>query len=581
MKIALLSDNVINQIAAGEVIENPASVVKELVDNAIDAGAKRIEIDIQAGGQQLIQIQDDGCGMSREDIQMCLLRHATSKLKDIHDLDSLQTMGFRGEALAAIAAISKLEIRTSDGFSSTLLQAEGGQIRGLESCARNLGTTVTIRSLFFNTPARKKFQKSPQANTTQVVRMMQSLALSHPNISFCIRSQGQNIFDVHSSDWKGRVEKVLGKEEVEKGIWFEEVLAKFPFGPKSALALPDSIFSEVPMPHLDMSLREKNEPALRSSDFGREANFATTSEKKSIFGWLGSVNDARATRIGQHFILNQRPVFSSLVSKAIREGYGTRLLEGSHPSFVLYLECPADSFDVNVHPQKKEVRFRDENNLFCQIRQAIQNAFLPHNISAFSAPCTFSPSTDPWEIPASSMGHGPIAKCEVSSPGLYESLPLGRGLAVIGSFLIAQRSKEIVVVDLRNSYENRALKTEGSQALLFPISLTLTHEEEIHFEELIHRFHELGITAQRTGPKQLNLETIPAWLSESDAMDFFIILKEDVVSGASLPDSIRRFCRSSKVHFSLEEAEFLWKKGNAREIVLEEEDLMRILNKKQ
>jgi DNA mismatch repair protein MutL len=336
MKIALLSDDTVNKIAAGEVIENPASVVKELVDNAIDAMARRIEIEIQAGGQQWIKVEDDGCGMDRADVEMCLLRHATSKIKTIEDLDELGTMGFRGEALAAIAAVSKLEIRTSVGGEGTRLTADGGRIALIEPCARNQGTSIEMRSLFFNTPARRKFQKSPQANAAQIMRIVQSIALSEPKIAFVLRSQGQILLSVEAADWQSRIKAVLGSDLSQNGLWLEQ---------------------------------------------------------KNLSGWLGDPQDARASRLGQHFFVNRRPIFSPLLSKAVREGYGTRIQEGSHPTLVLFLERPAQEFDVNVHPQKKEVRFLDDGKLFCQIREAIQRAFLPGNLSSFSENISFDPTS--------------------------------------------------------------------------------------------------------------------------------------------------------------------------------------------
>lgn len=330
MKIALLSDDVINQIAAGEVIENPASVVKELIDNAIDAQAKRIEIEILAGGQQLIKVEDDGCGMSPSDVEVSILRHATSKLKRLDDLDSLQTMGFRGEALAAIAAISKIEILTSDGTAGTRLMADAGRIEILEPCARNPGTSIEVRSLFFNTPARRKFQKSLQANSAQVVRIVQSLALSNASIAFTLRSQGQVLLNVNRSDWKGRIEEILGADLCKNGVWLE---------------------------------------------------------RDHLLGWLGPVVEARATRLSQHYFINRRPIFSPILAKAVNEGYGTRIAAGAHPPVVLYLERPSDEFDVNVHPQKREVRFHDEGRIFCSIRESIQRAFVP-NLPSF--PKTFA-----------------------------------------------------------------------------------------------------------------------------------------------------------------------------------------------
>ncbi len=523
MKIAILPDDVINQIAAGEVIENPASVVKELVDNAIDAGAKRIEIEILAGGQQLIKIEDDGCGMSAADVEMSLLRHATSKLRRLDDLDSLQTMGFRGEALAAIASISKIDIRTSDGIAATRLGADAGRVEILEPCARNRGTSIEVRSLFFNTPARRKFQKSPQANSSQVVRIVQSLALSNAQTAIILRSQGQVLLKVESSDWKGRIEEILGADLCKNGIWLEQ---------------------------------------------------------GHLLGWLGPVEDARATRSAQHYFINRRPIFSPILAKAVREGYGTRIAEGSHPPVVIYLERPADDFDVNVHPQKREVRFHDEGKVFCSIRESIQRALIP-NMPSFSEDIRFAPvQKDPWEEPFSAFEEK-SAKYMVEQGVLWNDAPKGEALAVIGSFLLARKGSDVLLIDLRHALEQKAESGGEAQKLLFPIALSLTNEEAQLAQELIQRCREAGFEAKTIGPRQLCLESIPQWIDREDAPLFFDALKEDLRRNLTIQETIRRFRQTTRKRLTLEEAKLLWQSGSGGETQLEEADLERVCLRKR
>ena len=537
-KIALLSDEVINQIAAGEVVENPASVIKELVDNAIDAGASRIAIEIQAGGQQLISVDDDGCGMGRDDVQLCLLRHATSKIHAVEDLDLLETMGFRGEALAAIASISKLEIRTSNGSEGTRLVAEGGRVETIEPCARNRGTNLEIRSLFFNAPARRKFQKSAQANASQVVKIVQSLSFSHPEISFSLRSQGQLLFDVHVAPWQTRVEELLGKE-CEEGLFMEE---------------------------------------------------------GQLFGFLGSSEEARSTRQRQYFFLNRRPIFSPILAKAVTEGYGTRLTNGMHPAIVLFLKCSPGDFDVNVHPQKKEVRFRDESAIFRLVKEAISKAFLARELPSFPfhvGETPFPSFSLKEEIPFSAIAESFLQKETVSFeepkktswflseprevsqplPGLAEPERLGRALALIGSFLLVERGGEVFIVDFRSEMA-KVLREKEQQILLIPIEVDLRLEEAEQMDELLIRCKEAGVEARALGPRRLCLDAIPSWLEPSDAALFFEVLKET-------PDLELLFSRWIKSHppkMTLQAAEWLWKKNQAAlEVRLSTGDLERLL----
>ena len=316
MAIHLLDEQTINQIAAGEVVESPASVLKELVENAVDAGATLIEIEAIAGGMELLRLSDNGSGMILEDLEKCVLRHATSKLKSIEDLTHIQTMGFRGEALAAIAAVSHLKIQTSSQkeahSGAWQLEVKGGVFIKIEPTSRSLGTTIEVRDLFFNTPARKVFQKGPSASASELTRVIGALALAYPHVQWSYKHGQRNVFH-----WPA----------------FNPVASQY------GLERCRSVLGE---------------------------NFATSAKPIyvertgwKIKGWLSHPNEHRPSRQGQYWIINHRWVQAPQLGYWVQEGYGTRIPSGRFASFVLYVDLPGDWVDVNVHPQKKELRIKD------------------------------------------------------------------------------------------------------------------------------------------------------------------------------------------------------------------------------
>lgn len=342
-KIRVLTDHTINKIAAGEVIENPASVVKELVENSIDAGAKDICVEIKGGGRQLIRISDDGSGMNADDALLCLERHATSKIREVEDIHSVTTMGFRGEAIPSIASISKFMLLTSpqlngntipqeDAHSGTMVIVDGGKIVNCSPAARSPGTTVEVKSLFFNVPVRRKFLKSPAVDTNEILKILSLIALGYPNIKFQLINDGKTMLSTtlgqdtsFADSLNTRIENVLGPEYLQNTI---------------------SI------------MRESNGMSLQ--------------------GVIGYPNYTRHNRTGQFLFINNRGVFSPLVAYAVKEGYGSALPSGRHPVFVLHLALSGNLVDVNVHPQKREVRLRQEQLLKELIIKAIEQS-LQHN----------------------------------------------------------------------------------------------------------------------------------------------------------------------------------------------------------
>lgn len=490
-KILRLAEAVINQIAAGEVVENPASIVKELIENSLDAGAKTIAVEIIAGGQQLISVADDGSGMSSEDAVLCLERHATSKIRSVEDLQELDTMGFRGEAMAAISSVSHFELKTSEGAIGTRVLSEGGVIKTVEPCARNRGTTIEVRSLFYNVPARKKFQKSPNSNAAQVSRIIESIALAHPEVSFSLKMQGKKALETSSQDWKKRIEEILGHHEHE--IQFEK------------------------------------------------HNFR-------VKGFVGSPAKAMGNRVGQHLFINRRPIFSPLISKAVKEGFGTRIGEHAYPPFVLFLEVAPDSVDVNVHPQKKEVRFRDDASMFRLVQEAVQTVF--PTPASFTEPLSF---TMPPAFSFPESRETPSFLLNEGAPELELAFP-GRSLAVFGNYLLLEK-ETLILVDLASARARilfEALKYEKgqSQALIWPLEIELMRGEEGIADEL----NGLGIEC-RVLQRMLVVDALPQVLEAAHFPQFLDCWKEK----KSLDAISNHFCRKVKKNYLLHEADALWR----------------------
>lgn len=523
-KILRLPEAAINQIAAGEVVENPASIVKELIENSLDAGAQRIEIEIIGGGQQLIRVEDDGVGMGPEDALLCVERHATSKIRSFEDLQLLGTMGFRGEALAAIAAVSQFELKTSEGQEGTCVQWVGGTPSSVSPCARNRGTTIEVRSLFYNVPARKKFQKSASANTAQVTRTVEILALAHPEISFTLIVQEKKVLELSPSSPKERIEEILGSHELE-------------------------VLSE--------------RDGLR------------------LWGLLASPSKAAPTRTGQHLYINFRPIFSPLISRAVKNGFGTRIGENAHPGFVLFLEISPEEVDVNVHPQKKEARFREESRIYQLFEGAISGAF---GAPSFSEPLSFSPP------PSFHFEERPFPT--LAFPPAEEPLPFSypeRPLRVLGNYLLLER-ETVLLIDLKAAwarvlFESLKFDKGTSQALIWPLEIALTREEAVEGEKMAAELIQIGVECRFLGQKTIAIDALPPFLDEAHFPTFFAKWREE----KQLAPVATSFCRSFKRNYSLDEAISLWRRlqdckdslfdplGNRIWISIQETDFERMI----
>ncbi len=324
-QIRVLPDHVANQIAAGEVVERPASVAKELVENAIDAGATRITVDIEAGGRRLLKVSDDGHGMVRDDAVLAFERHATSKISKSEDLASIATLGFRGEALASIASVARVDLttRTEDGSAATRVTIEGGKMRDVKDAAHPRGTTIVVRDLFFNVPARRKFLRSEATESFHLTNLVTHYALAHPEIAFTLTNNGREVLRVTpANDLRERAYQVFGSEFLD-------------------------------------NLLEVN---------GGHERIARVS------GFVSAPRDRRTSRDAQYLFVNGRFVRDRLIGRALSEGYRSILPHGVYPAALLFIDIPLEEVDVNVHPAKTEVRFRRAPAVADAVRDSVRTA---------------------------------------------------------------------------------------------------------------------------------------------------------------------------------------------------------------
>lgn len=512
-KIRVLDEHTINKIAAGEVIESPASVVKELVENSMDAGATDICVEIKGGGRQLIRITDNGCGMSRDDAVLCLERHATSKIKDVEDIQSIYTMGFRGEAIPSIASISKFTLLTCQKdekvTEGTMVLVDGGKLCECAPAARSPGTTIEVKSLFFNVPVRRKFQKSPAHDGNEILKVMTLLALGHPHIKFQLvdnqKTELQTSLLVHEDFHellKERITAVMGPEYV-------------------AGCCPVNI---------------------ANGDY-------------SLQGYVGLPSYARLNRTGQHLFINRRAVFSPLISFLVREAFGTILPTNKHPIFVLHLTVPGEIVDVNVHPQKKEVRLRQESILreiiLKGIQQAVQKGAAECHALYVPIP---EPSAEPLYImppmkPSFSfqprmeqelrreLEQQPVARsnpihqksleAQLFKTEVTEKKPYPRVLNTIPSYIILDAQslvewkhlpqESLCLVDQKAAHSRvifeNLLKIRSEkrsvQSLLIPYPLQLPSHEAGLLRSHMDTFFAAGIHIQEIGPSSFLIDAIP------------------------------------------------------------------------
>jgi DNA mismatch repair protein MutL len=506
-KIRVLTDHTINQIAAGEVVENPSSVVKELVENSLDAGASEICVEIKGGGRQLIRVTDNGCGMSQDDALLCLERHATSKIREVDDLFSIGTMGFRGEAIPSIAAISKFTLMTRQTESEpnslgTMVIVDGGRIFKCCPVASPPGTSIEIKSLFFNVPVRKKFQKSPIYDANEIYKILCLLALGNPTIKFQLISNEKNMLLAPMGELGERISSVLGPEYFDAMLPLE----------------------------------------------GRKGECL-------LEGFIGLPTFTRQNRTGQYLFVNKRAVFSSFISYTIREGYGPAIGSHRHPVFVLNLTMPGNLVDVNVHPQKKEVRLRQEYLLKDTIIQAVEKAMRSGHEPSFLEAAT-PPLFELPVMPTVSFPQPAVSFYQMESPYFFspsptppspriieESKPLSlferpmnaptpRVITTIPSYIIVdpvsfdkfgkeglclvdQRAAHSRIVFEKLSHENKE-RSIPMQSLLIPYTLHST----VLLAEQIDLLNSFGISIRECGPRIFIIDAIPQAFGNTDVKEF-------------------------------------------------------------
>jgi DNA mismatch repair protein MutL len=457
-RIAVLPPQVADQIAAGEVVERPASVVKELVENALDAGARTIRVAIEDGGKSLIRVSDDGTGMSRADAELALSRHATSKIREAADLIGVGTFGFRGEALPAIASVSRLELETSpDDVSGTRIRVVAGKREAVEAAVRQRGTTVTVRGLFFNTPARRKFLRAQATETRAVVEALTVLALARPDVAFRLTSDDRTVLDV------GPVSRPVDRVHA---LW--------------GAALADTL---LPVVH--------REGPLEVRGFAQRPAQAKPAGRK---GYL---------------FVRGRPVRDPFILRAAEAGYRSTLAPGDRPSLILFLDLPGDAVDVNVHPAKLEVRFRDKFYVEKVVEAAVRRALEP---LAAAAPLGVGGETagGGFQVP----GVGDFARPldifpgESPTPDTRRPAPV---FQVFDAYLLFQTDSGVAIVDQHSAHERvlyegvmRQLSGDGApaQRLLLPLTLEFTAAEletiEAHRDLLRRVGYELEPFSGRT-----------------------------------------------------------------------------------
>ncbi len=458
-RIAVLPGPVANQIAAGEVVERPASVVKELVENALDAGARTVRVELEDGGRSLIRVSDDGTGMAPDQARLALQRHATSKIRTAADLIGVGTFGFRGEALPAIASVSRFELVTSvDGGGGVRLQVAGGAIEGEADVVRQPGTTVTVRGLFFNTPARRKFLRAPGAETRAVSDALTVLALTRPDVAFSLTSDGRPLLDAPA------VQRPIDRVHA---LW--------------GRALADTF---LPLAHRQRGLE--------------------------VTGFAQRPSQARPAGRKGYVFVRGRPVKDPFLLRAAEAGYRSAIAPGDRPSLILFLDLPGDAVDVNVHPAKAEVRFRDRIEVERAVAAAVRQALAPLESAApLGAGSPGMLEATPWEGTGTIPAGLPV--------DLFATEPLTgrlRGpelLQVFDTYLLFQTGDGVAIVDQHSAHERvlyesvmQQLAGDGASAqrLLLPLTLEFTASEleaiEAHCELLRRVGYELEPFSGRT-----------------------------------------------------------------------------------
>ncbi|MBS1638231.1 MAG: DNA mismatch repair endonuclease MutL [Bacteroidetes bacterium] len=534
--ITLLPDSVANQIAAGEVVQRPASIVKELMENAIDAGASHIKLIVKDAGKTLVQVIDNGVGMSPVDARMAFERHATSKIKKAEDLFSLHTKGFRGEALASIAAVAQVELKTkrADDTVGQLIEIEGNKLIRQEECQAPTGSSFTIKNLFYNIPARRNFLKEDNTELKHIIDEFERVALPHPDIHFQLYSNGHEIFNLPAAAPLQRIMGVFGNNQKEKLVAIHE-----------------------------------------------------NTDVVKIEGYVGKPAAAKKKRGDQYFFVNDRFIKSPYLNHAVYEAYKELISSDTHPAYYLFLSVPPDTIDINIHPTKTEIKFRDEKTIYALLHSAVKRALGKANLApsldfnsemsfeidytktAVKPTISYNPDYNPFKTdsPKSPGGSGsgssqswqkqesPLQQSNkqnwetlyesyVNTPGekeivfeekeaeqtalIHESVDY-KCFQLYNKYIVTSHQSGVLLIDQQRAHERilyeHYLKTRdknnvtASQQSLFPVTLELSPNDFALIETLIPHFKLLGFDIEPFGKNTMVVQGTPADLGEFNVVE--------------------------------------------------------------
>ncbi len=494
-KIRLLPDEVASQVAAGEVVERPASVVKELVENSVDAGARRIVVEFARGGTQMIRVADDGCGMDREDALLSLERHATSKIRTAEDLSRVATMGFRGEAVPSIASVSRFRLvtRTTGAEAGTEIVVSGGKIESVTDSGEAPGTTVEVRSLFFNLPARRKFLRGEETEAAHILHQMESLAIAHPDVAMMLQRDGRKI-------WQAAAAADLG------------VRLRDLFG-------PDFLNRILPLhPFEDQGI--------------------------TVSGFLARPGEGRPDRDQQFIVLNGRVVQCPAIYQPLREAYHEALPRGRHPIAVLCITMDPTAFDCNVHPAKREIRLHRPEQLrqtvFLAARSLLENLARPALRATASAPVPEAPAK-PTPENAEPAAFNPPPQEEWAADVPEEKFELIGGLE--DKWILMRSGEGLVLLDIRAASERilfETLRREAAtgaapaQRLLLPEVIELPAKDSAWILEHLDALQATGFLLEPFGGAAFKVEALPASLSQNDPRAALLEICESLRASGSL-----------------------------------------------
>ncbi len=589
-RIRLLSEQVANQIAAGEVVERPASVVKELVENALDAAATRISIEIQAGGRSLIRVIDDGVGMSRDDALLCLERHATSKIRRAEDLATIATMGFRGEAVPSIASVSRFTLttreRAGDSLEGTQIVIAGGKMLEVKAAGAATGTTVEVRQLFYNLPARRKFLRTEETESAHIQHYLTLAALAFPEVAFSFQKDGRALWQLPAvKSGQDIPARLTALRERLRALWGGETkLLPVDFSAqiqdRGQIEVPEDVNLDSTSP-----IREEHANLFR------------------LWGFMGAPGVSRSTREDQHLFVNRRPVENRGLNFALLEGYHTSLMKSRYPVCCLFLEIDPAAVDVNIHPAKREVKFHRESEVRRLAAQAIRQTLLDFHSSQSSsdhhetqsrvpAPLPVSPptpvtqtalphfptalvappvdsSTPSVEQPALKMGFRPTAaQPAISAPGESQRAPIAipspvptapavpllnvplRLVGVIGRlYVVLESDRGLVLLDQHAAHERilfeqmlSRLEQNGqapSQKLLLPETVELSARDAGFLRGQLEVLTRLGVGLSEFGERTFLLDALPPLVKAPDARRFVIELVDELKAAGQQINSLR------------------------------------------